>query len=200
MKKLLHVGCGQKTIKNTTKGFNDDSWIETRFDIDPKVRPDIIGSMTDMTNIGDSEFDALFSSHNIEHLFPTDVPIALGEFRRILKPKGFLVLTCPDLQSVCELVAEDKLTEPAYESPSGPIAPIDIIYGHRASIARGNHFMAHRCGFTEKVLQATTSEAGFSTTATLRRTAPHFDLWIVGFKAPVSKNEAEQISKSHFPI
>jgi len=199
MKKLLHVGCGQKTLKNTTKGFNDGSWIETRFDINPKVRPDILGSMTDMSGIGDCEFDALFSSHNLEHLFPTDVPIALTEFRRILKPEGFVVLTCPDLQSVCELVVEDKLTEPAYESPSGPIAPIDIIYGHRASIARGNHFMAHKCGFTETVLRATVANVGFLT-ASLRRKAPHFDLWIVGFKTPVSQSEAEKISRSHFPI
>ena len=200
MKKLLHVGCGQKTIKNTTKGFNDDSWIETRFDINPAVRPDIVGSMTDMAGIGDSEFDALFSSHNIEHLFPSDVPIALGEFRRVLKPNGFLVLTCPDLQSVCELVVEDKLTEPAYQSPSGPIAPIDIIYGHRASIARGDHFMVHRCGFTEKVLRASISAVGFSMTASLRRKAPYFDLWIVGFKDSVSPDEARQISRSHFPV
>ena len=83
MKKLLHVGCGQKTIKNTTKGFNDDSWIETRFDIDPKVRPDIIGSMTDMMGIGDGEFDALFSSHKV------CVAVSLGSNQRI---------ACYDLQ------------------------------------------------------------------------------------------------------
>ena len=200
MKKLLHVGCGQATLKNTTKGFNDGSWIETRFDIDPNVKPDIVGSMTDMSGIDDNEYDALYSSHNIEHLFPTDVPVALSEFRRVLKPTGILVLTCPDLQSVCELVVADKLTVPAYESPSGPISPIDIIYGHRPSIARGNHFMAHRCGFTETVLQATLTESGFNMTASRRRKGPHFDLWIVGFKAPVSQEKAKLISKAHFPI
>jgi hypothetical protein len=43
----------------------------------------------------------------------------------------------------------------AYTAPAGPIAPLDILYGHRASMARGNLFMAHRCGFTQKVLTGT---------------------------------------------
>jgi hypothetical protein len=45
--------------------------------------------------------------------------------------------------------AEDKLTEPAYQSSAGPI---DILYGHRDYIGAGNLFMAHHCGFTEKAL------------------------------------------------
>jgi hypothetical protein len=52
--------------------------------------------------------------------------VALQEFLRVPKPEGFAVITCPDLQSVCALVAEDKLTDAAYDSPAGPIAPLDI--------------------------------------------------------------------------
>jgi hypothetical protein len=81
--------------------------------------------------------------------------VALAEFRRVLADDGFAVITCPDLQSVCELVAQDRLTEPAYTAPAGPIAPLDILYGHRAAMARGNLYMAHRCGFTSRVLAAT---------------------------------------------
>ena len=80
---------------------------------------------------------------------------------------------------MCQLVAADKLTETAYRSPAGPIAPIDILYGHRASLARGNLYMAHRCGFTQKVLVATLQAAGFGTIASQARGAPHFDLWAV---------------------
>ena len=50
------------------------------------------------------------SPHNIEHLYPHEVSLALAEFRRVLKPEG-LFDPCPDLQSVCNLVAEDKLTD-----------------------------------------------------------------------------------------
>ena len=87
--------------------------------------------------------------------------MALKEFARVLLPQGFTVITCPDLKSVCALVADDKLTDAAYTSPSGPITPIDIIYGYRPSMSKGNLFMAHRCGFTQKVLDGTLRSCGF---------------------------------------
>jgi hypothetical protein len=66
------------------------------------------------------------------------VPICFAEFKRVLKPDGFVLITCPDLQSVCARVANDQLTEPAYMSGMGPITPLDILYGHRASMQAGN--------------------------------------------------------------
>ena len=47
---------------------------------------------------------------------PHEVPIALREFYRVLKEDGMVVITCPDLQSVCEAVVQDKLLEPLYKS------------------------------------------------------------------------------------
>lgn len=87
-----------------------------------------------MADVASESVEALFSSHNIEHLYPHEVPVALAEFKRVLKADGFVVITCPDLQSICALVAEDKLTEAAYVSPAGPIAPIDMLYGLRSSM------------------------------------------------------------------
>ena len=200
MKKLLHVGCGPKSIKETTNGFNNNEWSETRFDIDESVSPDVIGSMTDMTEITNEEFDAIFSSHNIEHLYVHEVPIVLGEFFRVLNDKGFIVITCPDLKSVCKLIAEDKLLEPAYESPAGPISPIDILYGYRPSIASGNLFMSHRCGFTQKVLSGTLKAAGFKSVATYARSyAPFFDLWAIASKCKMSDEDLLEVARVHFP-
>ena len=68
MSLLLHVGCGSKRKNQTTRGFNKDNWQELRLDIDPSVNPDIIGTMTDMSALENSSVDAIFSSHNIEHL------------------------------------------------------------------------------------------------------------------------------------
>ena len=56
--------------------------------------------------------------------------VALAEFHRVLKLDGFVLLTCPDLQSVCALVANDQLTDTAYQSGMGPITPLDMLYGH----------------------------------------------------------------------
>ena len=63
-KSFLHVGCGPKHKDQTTKGFNTDTWREVRFDIDESVKPDLVGTMTDMSSVADASMDALFSSHN----------------------------------------------------------------------------------------------------------------------------------------
>ena len=199
MKSFLHVGCGPKRKDQTTRGFNSADWQELRLDIDQSVAPDIVGTMTDMSAVADASVDALFSSHNIEHLYPHEVPVALAEFKRVLRPDGFVVITCPDLQSVCALVAQDKLADPAYISPAGPIAPLDILYGHRPSMARGNLYMAHRCGFTQKVLTGTLQAAGFTTVAARRREHPYYDLWALATVAPMAEAELRQLAAGHFP-
>ena len=196
MKTFLHVGCGPKRKDRTTAGFAD--WNELRFDIDESVQPDLVGTMTDMSSVSTGSVDAVFSSHNIEHLYPHEVPVALSEFLRVLKPDGFAVITCPDLQAVCALVAEDKLTEPAYTSPAGPIAPLDILYGHRPPMARGNLYMAHRCGFTEKVLSGTLQASGFKRVASMKRGDPYFDLWALATKADLDEEELLSLAKNHF--
>jgi len=98
MPRFLHVGCGPKSKDRTTRAFNTTEWEEVRLDIDQSVKPDIIGTMTDMSSVQSASMDAIFSSHNIEHLYPHEVALALSEFKRVLKPDGFLVVTCPDLQ------------------------------------------------------------------------------------------------------
>ena len=173
---FLHVGCARKSKEHTP--FAGSNWQELRLDIDSQVDPDLVGTMTDLSAVPDQSVQAVFSSHNIEHLYPHEVPKALSEFKRVLSPYGFVLITCPDLQSVCELVAADKLTEPAYQSGQGPISPIDILYGHRSAMQSGNLFMAHHCGFTSKVLSATLQNSGFS--SVVKRRPERFDLWAFG--------------------
>lgn len=199
MNTFLHVGCGPKRKDQTTQGFAGDAWREVRLDIDASVAPDVVGTMTDMSAVPDGAVRAVFSSHNIEHLYPHEVPVALAEFKRVLSEDGFVVITCPDLKSVCALVADDKLTEPAYTSPAGPIAPIDILYGHRPPMARGNLYMAHRCGFTQKVLTATLQAAGFPSVATLARPKV-FDLWAVASKHKMEEAALKALAQEHFPF
>ena len=199
MPKFLHVGCGQKRKHQTTKGFNTSTWEEVRFDIDEDVSPDLTGTIIDMNNVATGSMDAIYSSHNIEHVYPHEVAIALKEFSRVLSPKGFVVITCPDLQSVCELVAKDMLLEPAYTSPAGPITPLDILYGHRASLERGNLYMAHKCGFTLNVLISVLQGHGFSSVAGKRREKPFFDLFVIGFKEKITEDQLRGAASQHFP-
>ena len=197
---FLHVGCGPARKDHTTRGFAGPDWRELRLDIDPQVSPDIVGTMTDMAAVASGSVDAVFSSHNIEHLYAHEVLVALGEFNRVLRPDGFVVITCPDLQSVAALVAQDRLLEPAYMSAAGPIAPIDILYGHRPALAAGNLFMAHRCGFTRRVLDGVLHAAGFLAVTTVARAAPNFDLWAVASKPARSDAELRALAAAHMPI
>ena len=191
---MITVIAGGKR-ERTTKALS--SWNELRFDIDESVKPDLVGTMTDMSTVSSESVDAVFSSHNIEHLYPHEVPVALSEFLRVLKPDGFAVITCPDLKSVCALIAEDKLTEAAYTSPVGPIAPLDILYGLRSSMANGNLYMAHRCGFTKKVLSATLQSSGFKSVATFSRSYPYFDLWAVASKVELPEAQMQALAVEH---
>ena len=198
MKTFLHVGCGNNN-KSDLKGFNNDNWKEIRFDIDKDVNPDIVGTLTDMKLVETGSVDAVYSSHNIEHIFPHEVPIALREFYRVLKEDGMVVITCPDLQSVCKAVVQDKLLEPLYESDIGPISPIDILYGHRGFIAQGNEYMAHKGGFTYSVLDKAFYEAGFKIRYGGRRPAA-WDLFIVAFKQDKSDEEIKKIAIPFNPL
>lgn len=183
-KKFLHIGCGPLTKVNTTLEFNSDDWEEIRVDIDATVSPDIVASMTDMSSVESNSFDAVYSSHNIEHLFPHEVPLALSEMYRALKDDGFLIITCPDLQSVCAKVAEGNLVGSLYQSGMGPITALDILYGHRPSLSKGNHYMAHKVGFTKEVLQSTLINAGFKH-AIVAAVPVNYVLWGIASKNSV---------------
>ena len=200
MPTLLHVGCGRKDKTKTTKAFNTPDWQETRLDIDPQSKPDVVASMLNMSGVASQSVDAIYTSHNLEHLYAHEVPVALLEFKRVLSPQGFLVATCPDLQEICRLVGEGRLVDPLYSSPSGPISALDILYGHRKSLADGNHFMAHKCGFTLQVLVDLLSAAGFSKVAGYRRKSPYFDLWVVASKATQTEDEIKAMLKAHQPV
>lgn len=197
-KKFLHVGCGPARKPNVPPGLLHADWQEIRLDIDSSVAPDIVSSILDMSIVPTESVDAVYSSHNIEHLYPHEVPVALSEFWRVLQPDGVLILTCPDLQSIAPLIADDRLDEPAYVSAVGPIAPLDMLYGHRPQLARGNLFMAHRTGFTQRTLINSVRAVGFPSVAARRR-EDAFDLWIVASKAVCTEQEMQQLADTHLP-
>ena len=196
-KTFLHAGCGLLNKENSTPEFSNDSWDEVRLDIDEKVKPDIVASLTDMSPVESNSFDAVYSSHNIEHLFAHEVPTALNEMYRVLKNDGFLIITCPDLQEVCKHIAEGRLLDPLYQSGMGPISPLDILYGHRDSIQKGNVYMAHKVGFTDKVLYATITSSKFKSVLLFRQKSS-YNLWAIAYKdVKISKDDLMSSLSKH---
>jgi tetratricopeptide (TPR) repeat protein len=176
--------------------FGDRHWREIRLGPDPASQPDILASITDMRGVADESADAVHASHAIEHLFPHEVSLALREVHRVLKPDGFLVIQVPDLQEVARHVAEGKLEDPLYMSPVGPIAPLDILYGHRPSLASAPAFTAPRTGFTAATLGVALVGAGFPA-AVVQREPDAFRLTAIAFRR---EPDQERLSSTLAPM
>lgn len=180
---LLHIGCGTASPNRMPACFQGSDWREVKLDIDPTVRPDIVASITDMAAVADASVDAVWSSHNLEHLETHEVPTALKEIRRVLHPGGFALINLPNLERIAQLITQGRLDEVLYTSPAGPVTALDMLFGHRASIQRGNLFMAHRTGFTAQRLGAQLTQAGFCEARITPGTS--YDLWAVAIAPAV---------------
>jgi SAM-dependent methyltransferase len=178
----LHVGCGVPEEQALHERFVGPDWHELRLDIDPGVEPDIVASITDMTPVPDASVDAVYSHHNIEHVFAHEVSLALKEFFRVLRPGGEALVVTPDLQNVARAIASGRLEDPLYRSPAGNITALDVVYGYRIDIATGREYMAHRTGFTRGTLARRLGAAGFVDVEVTR--AVPFALWASGRRPP----------------
>jgi SAM-dependent methyltransferase len=187
---VLNAGSGPIANRHLHPIFAKGDWDEVRLDIDPKAAPDLTGSIVDMSAlVAAQSFDAVWSSHSLEHLYAHEVPQALSEFVRILKPVGFALITSPDLETVAALVVERGLDHTAYISPVGPITPHDMLFGHSGSIARGLSFMAHNTGFTSTSLGNALAHAGFVEVLVKR---DKFDLWALALMHDADKEPIQQ--------
>lgn len=196
-RRVLHVGCGTSRIAARHPHFQPAAWEEVRLDIDPAVQPDLVGDITDMRDVAPASFDAVYSSHNLEHLYPHQVGAALAEFRRVLAPHGFALIIVPDLRTIASRIADDRLEEVLYQSPAGPVAPLDVLYGFRPSLAAGSLYMAHKTGFTARTLAGALARSGFPTVsaATLEK---HYEAWGLGFASPRAAEERQAVERDLF--
>jgi SAM-dependent methyltransferase len=96
----------------------------------------------------DNSVDAIFTSHALEHVGKNDVPRALREWRRVLKPGCRAIIQVPDL----EWCVRHWL---AHQGPYGAWS-LDIIFGNQNH--EGEY---HKTGFTELTLFSLLRQAGF---------------------------------------
>jgi SAM-dependent methyltransferase len=185
---LVNVGCGPRNGNTLPRYF--DTWRQLRVDVDASVQPDILADLTDLSPIPDGSADAIWAAHCIEHLFAHQVKAALLEFRRVLREDGFVCVIVPDLQIVAQYVAADRLHEPLYDSPAGPVTAHDILFGFGAAIAAGRTSMAHRCGFTPGMLQRCFNQLPYGEVL-LRRRSAELELVAVARASP-ARDDAER--------
>lgn len=141
---VLIAGCGSEGQQ-----WADQGWTVVRLDIDSRTEPDVVGSMTELGDIG--PFDAVVCNNALEHLYPHDVNNAMREFHRVLKPGGHVVILVPDLEDV-------KPTEELI--PEIGMCGLHLYYGDAALIEEFP-YMAHHSGFVRSTLAGVMEMAGF---------------------------------------
>jgi SAM-dependent methyltransferase len=164
---LLNIGSGEPGGGWLPAWFG--GWRQVRVDLDTAVAPDVLADIVDLSPIPSGVADAVWTAHCVEHLYEHDVPVALGEIRRVLKDDGFACILVPDLQTIAGYIAQDRMHERLYSSPAGPVTPHDVVFGFGPAIAHGRLTMAHRCGFTPAAMTRQLQTAGFGGYALLRR-------------------------------
>ncbi len=185
---FLNAGCGSPDSCRLPPVFRN--WKQIRVDLDPNVKPDVLADIVDLSALPAGSVDAVWCSHCVEHLFAHQVPLALAEFRRVLRSDGFACVIVPDLQQISHWIAEDRLHEAIYRSQAGPVTAHDMVWGFGPAIASGNTGMAHRCGFTPTLLLEYLKEAGFGEIV-LRRRSSKLELAGLALQRP-SGNAAER--------
>ena len=162
MKKVLNVGGNNRNIKLPPIY---DNWTSVLLDIDPKGKPDVLCDARNLAQLSAAEYDAVYCSHNLEHYFRHDAAKVLAGFLHIMKDDAFVHIRVPDIGAVMRVAVEKNLDidDLLYNSPSGPIAVRDVIYGFGLEIERsGSDFYAHKTGFTIKSLATILTQAGFA--------------------------------------
>jgi hypothetical protein len=183
-KKVLNVGGNSKAIAIP---LHYDGWIHHLLDIDPTGNPDIVCDARHLQQIKDIEYDSIYCSHNLEHYYSHDVLKVLKGFHHILKNDGFAHIRVPDIQELMRHVVQNNMdiNDILYQSPAGPIAVKDVIYGFGKKIeSSGQEFYAHKTGFSVKSLLAVLAECGFPYSY---YTVGNFEISVFAFKQSPSK-------------
>ncbi|MGE4064471.1 MAG: methyltransferase domain-containing protein [Rhodospirillaceae bacterium] len=77
--------------------------------IQPGPGVDYVGSATDLSAIDDASCAEVYASHVLEHLaYDTELPQAMKEIHRVLKPGGRVRVAVPDLSVICRLFASPQ--------------------------------------------------------------------------------------------
>jgi predicted SAM-dependent methyltransferase len=117
-------------------------------DIRPQVAVDVIADVLDLP-FSDNSIDEILTVNLLDHLRRQDIDRALGEWRRVLKPKGKLIIDLGDIRGNAEEILKAK-TQEEYEWA------IRLFYCHSR-----DPYDSHRWGYTGDYLKEILTNKGF---------------------------------------
>jgi hypothetical protein len=137
----------------------------------------------DLNNLEPAQFDAVYSAHCLEHIYPHDLRAVLHGMYHVLTDDGFVDISVPDIGKLLKVVAERglDLDSHLYDSPGGPIGVRDMIWGYSKYQALNHRpeLQLHKNGFTKRTLAQLLIQCDFPFAYMF---AKGWDLRVVAFK------------------
>jgi len=123
------------------------------FDANPGDIVDHVGNANDLSRFEDNTFEALYSSHVLEHFsYQGELPKVLAEWYRVLKPGGTIYASVPNLEVLCELfLMKDQL------SNQDRFTVMRMMYGGQI-----DPYDFHKVGYSGDILASFLMQAGFT--------------------------------------
>ena len=141
------------------KTFRSEEWQEI---VVSKEIPNAISlDIRELSALPGESCNVIWNAGSLSYLYAHEVVPVLTECYRILQPKGVLLLQVADLQRIGEIMAQGKLENALYNSPAGPIAAIDLLFGHRGSLSAGNKKAQTHTGFAARTIPHKLTPLGF---------------------------------------
>lgn len=189
---VLHVGWMSATPGRVERQFPAAQWREIRFDCDARVNPDIVGTPDRLEGIADASVDVVLMPQMLQRYPLPKVSAILREALRVLKDGGRAVFSVPNAMLAATYVANNLPFHTLYETKLGPITPMDLLYGLRTGVARGEEHFQHRSGYTFEQLGLLMRDNGFTNILVNRA---GYEITASGFKFPYDHPErVERIS------
>ena len=114
---------------------------------------DHVCDASDLSKFLDNTFTALYASHVLEHFdYKDEVLAVLKEWFRVLAPGGQLLISVPDLDTLCRLYCDRE----RFDIHDRWLYTRMLLGGH------GDIFDYHKSAFNEEFLSYYLSAAGFS--------------------------------------
>ncbi len=96
----LRLHLGGRQVKEGWKILN----------IQPGPGVDYVGPCHDLSRFASGSIAEVYASHVLEHLgYQRELPQALREIHRVLRPEGLLHMSVPDLEVLCQMFAHPQL-------------------------------------------------------------------------------------------
>ncbi|MBL8837102.1 MAG: methyltransferase domain-containing protein [Alphaproteobacteria bacterium] len=122
----------------------------TIVNIQPGPGVDIVADITDLSGIPAASAAEVYASHVLEHVHYDRLRDVIGGIWRVLVPGGTLMISVPDLPTLCRLYLDPRL------GLHDRFQVMNMMFGGHADA-----YDIHHVGLEEALLRALLQEAGF---------------------------------------